>query len=173
MRKLMKWAIVPAVVVAAACGRSDAPKADDGLKNDLALASQVQPYQPQQFVSPMEQWNGQNPYQQPYMQNGYGYPAPQPSYSQARTTSTRTRTASTRRSGTYSGRRSGSSSGTVYRAPTIHRNTKRDAAIGAGAGAVIGAVSSRNKVKGAVIGGVAGAVLGGIIGHTVDVQRTP
>jgi len=54
----------------------------------------------------------------------------------------------------------------------VQKNTKRDAAIGAGAGAVIGAVTSKNKVKGAVIGGAAGAILGGVIGNNVDVKKT-
>src|SRR3954470_2012389 len=44
----------PLAMIAAACGRNDS-KADDALKNDLALASQAQPYNPQQVVSPTEQ----------------------------------------------------------------------------------------------------------------------
>src|SRR5436305_11992662 len=51
-----------------ACGRGSRSAADDALKNDLALASQAQAYQPQQFISPAEQ--GMNPYANPY-----GYPA--------------------------------------------------------------------------------------------------
>lgn len=173
MRKLTKWMMAPVMLLAAAaCGRGDAPRADDALKNDLALASQVQPYQPQQFVSPMEQWNGANPYQQPYMQPGY-YPAPQVVQTATRAPVRRTSTSTARRSTSSGSRSSGSRVGTVQRAPTVKRNTKRDAAIGAAAGAVIGATTSRDRVKGAVIGGVAGAVLGGIIGHTVDVQKTP
>src|SRR5687767_154728 len=81
MRSFTKWLLVPAVlVVAAACGSSDKP-ADDTLKNDLALASQVQPYNPQQFVSPTEAGYAANGYQgqQPYptAQGGY-YPQAQP-----------------------------------------------------------------------------------------------
>src|SRR5437868_15139789 len=64
------WLLLPAsaMVLLGACGRSNRSAADDALKNDLALASQAQAYQPQQFMSPTEQ--GMNPYANPY-----GYPA--------------------------------------------------------------------------------------------------
>ena len=52
---------------------------------------------------------------------------------------------------------------------TIQRNTKRDAAIGAGAGAVIGGAT--HGVKGGVVGAVVGGVLGGVIGNNVDVKK--
>ena len=55
MRKLNGWPCVPLAMLAVACGRSGSPAVDDALKNDLALASQAQPYNPQQFVSPTEQ----------------------------------------------------------------------------------------------------------------------
>lgn len=50
------------------------------------------------------------------------------------------------------------------------KNTKRDAAIGAGAGAVIGAtVAGRgSRVKGAVIGAAVGAAAGAVVGSTID-----
>lgn len=179
MRNVSKWVLVPAVLTAlAACGRGETAKVDEGLKNDLALASQMQPYQPQQFVSPTEAgMNGYAAYGQQYpgyAPQGY-YPQPQPVYQQPvyqpqpRATVRRTSSSGSARrsSGTYSGSRP------VYRQPTIKRNTKRDAAIGAVAGAAIGAATSRDKLKGAVIGAAAGGVLGGIIGHTVDVQRIP
>ena len=44
MRNSLKWMLVPAVFAVAACGRGDAKSVDDGLKNDLALASQMQSY---------------------------------------------------------------------------------------------------------------------------------
>lgn len=175
MRKLKMLVLVPAAVLAAACGR-DGNRVDDGLKNDLALASQAQPYMPQQFMSPQEAGYGYNPYmpQNPYAQpNPYGYPSPygypqriqtaaQPTYYPAPAPAPRRTSSSS----------SSRSSGTIYRAPQEPvRNTKRDAVIGAAAGAVIGATTSRDKLKGAIIGGVAGGVLGGIIGHTVDVQK--
>jgi hypothetical protein len=175
MRSFAKWLLVPAVLVlAAACG-DDKPAADDALKNDLALASQVQPYNPQQFMSPSEAGYGPNGYQsqQPYQtaQGGY-YPQPQvaqPVYAPApRPRATVRRVPASTRSRTSSG-------GGVYSpAPAPRepiRNTKRDAAIGAVAGGVLGAAVSRDRVKGAVIGAVAGGVLGGIIGHTIDVKR--
>ena len=65
MRKYVRLLAVPALVIAAACGRDDKPM-DDGLRNDLSLASSMQPYQPQQFVSPMEMGYGA----------GYGYAQP-------------------------------------------------------------------------------------------------
>lgn len=174
MRKMQLLVLVPAALLAAACGR-DGNRVDDALKSDLALASQAQPYGPQQFVSPQEAGYGYNPYapQNPYAPNpygGYGYPqriqtAAQPTYYPAPAP------APVRRTSTAS-RRSGG--GTIYRAPAPaepKRNTKRDAVIGATAGAVIGATTSRDKLKGAIIGAAAGGLLGGIIGHTVDVQR--
>lgn len=178
MRNFRKLLIVPAVLAVAACGRDDAPRVDDGLKNDLALASQVQPTQ--QYMSPQEMG-----YQQGY---GAPYGAPQqyqpaPAYvapAAARPATVRRVSTTTRaRRSTSSGTARSTSSGTVYRAPQpvatrteVKTNTRRDAAIGAVAGAAVGAaVSKNNRVKGAVIGAAAGGVLGGIIGAKVDVQR--
>ncbi len=161
MRALRVLMLVPAAIVAVACGRNDSGRADDALKNDLALASQAQPYM--QNFNPAEMGYGQ-----PYGYPGYNayspyappqYPQQQPYYGAApvrRTTST--------------GVRRSSSSG-VYVAREPVRHTKRDAVIGAGAGAVIGAVSSRDKLKGAIIGAAAGGLLGGIVGHTIDVDK--
>ena len=173
MRNFTKWLLVPAVLVAAAACGNDKPAADDALKNDLALASQVQPYNPQQFVSPTEAGYGANGYQQPYQtaQGGY-YPQPQvaqPVYAPA----PRPR-ATVRRVPTATRGRTSSGGGVYSPAPARRepiRNTKRDAVIGAAAGGVLGAVVSRDRVKGAVIGAVAGGVLGGIIGHTIDVKH--
>ena len=179
MRNIKKWVLVPAVLAfAAACGRGEsAAKVDEGLKNDLALASQMSPYQPQQYMSPQEMGyqNGYAPYGQQYPgmapQGYYGQPAPvyQPAPQPV------AQRATVRRASTSSGARRSTSTASrpVYREPTIKRNTKRDAIIGAAAGGVLGAVTSRDKVKGAIIGAAAGGVLGGIIGHTVDVQRIP
>ncbi|HEY8176221.1 MAG TPA: YMGG-like glycine zipper-containing protein [Gemmatimonadaceae bacterium] len=153
--------LVPAAVLAAACGR-DSAKTDDALKNDLALASQAQPYNAQQFTSPSEMGYAYNP------ATGQYQPVPRYTTPQAPVQRTAART-TTRRAST-----SRASSGTrvVYQpAPEPIRHTKRDAAIGAATGAVIGATVSRDKVKGGLIGAAAGAVLGGIIGHTVDVEK--
>lgn len=155
--------LVPAAILAAACGRDDSSKrVDDALNSDLSLAAQARPYTALDSISAAERAaiaQGIAP---------VGYVGGQPVYATPRTTAS----APVRRTTT---RRSSSGSGTVYSAParrtTIVKHTKRDAAIGAGAGAIIGAVTSRDKVKGAVIGGLAGAVLGGVIGNNVDKQR--
>jgi hypothetical protein len=144
-----------------ACSRGADARPDEALKNDLALAAQVQPYQSQQFVSPGEQ-PGANGSAQRYTAAPR---SPQPVHH----TTTATRAPARR----TSSRSSSSGSGTYYpsapREPV--RNTKRDAVIGAAAGAVLGASTSRDRVKGGIIGAAAGGILGGIIGHTVDVQH--
>jgi len=156
---VVNWSVL-GLAVLGACGKGTDARPDDALKNDLALAAQVQPYQAQQFVSPNEQQMGAYGAAPQYNASPRApvYRAPAPVYrAPAR------RTAS----------RSSGSSGTYYppapREPIRH--TGRDAAIGAAAGAVIGATTSRDKVKGGLIGAAAGGILGGIIGHTVDVQK--
>src|SRR5471032_1965824 len=54
MRKMLWTLFVPLAAIATACGRNRAPAVDDALKNDLALASQAQPYNAQQVISPTE-----------------------------------------------------------------------------------------------------------------------
>lgn len=161
MRRAMLIIAMPAAVVLAACGRNDS-KVDDALKNDLALASQAQPYNPQQFVSPMEQGLAG----QQYAPQNLQAVARQPVVAQP------VRRASTVRRSSGSGTRS--SSGGYYPAQprtTVTKHTHRDAAIGAAAGAIIGATTSRDKVKGGLIGAAVGGILGGVIGNNVDVQR--
>jgi len=150
--------LVPAAILATACGRDDSKRVDDALNSDLSLAAQARPYTALDSISAAERAaiaSGIAP---------VGYIGGQPVYTTPRTSTPVSRT-STRRS----------SGGGVYSAParrqTIVKHTKRDAAIGAATGAVLGAVTSRDKVKGAVIGGLAGAVLGGVIGNNVDVQK--
>ena len=162
MRHYVKLLLVPAIVLAAACSKNDDAKLDDALSKDLALASQVQPYQ-QQFMSPLEQqaygqYYGQ-PQQYQAVQRAGGYYQPQPVYQAPAPVY--------RRTSTSSGTRTSSTS--TAREPVRH--TGRDAAIGAAAGTVIGVVTSRDKVKGGVVGAAAGAVVGAIVGHTVDVQH--
>jgi len=165
MKNMKMLVLVPAAVVAAACGRDKAP-GDDALKNDLALAAQAQPYNPQQFASPTELGYVYDPATGQYRQ----VPQYQNAVPQQPVYRTVSRPTTTRRASSTASRSSGTR--VVYQpAPEPVRHTKRDAAIGAAAGAVIGATTSRDKLKGAIIGGAAGAVLGGIIGHTVDVQR--
>ena len=167
MKNTRMLLLVPAALLAAACGRDT--KTDDALKNDLALASQAQPFNPQQVTSAAEMGYAYNPYTGQFQPVPTGLTAASPTVRPVSTT----RRATTRRAS------SSGSSRVVYAdpgpapAPTVKRNTKRDAVIGAAAGAVIGATTSRDKMKGAVIGAVAGGVLGGIIGRTVDVQKNP
>jgi hypothetical protein len=157
MKNLKMLALIPAAILAVACGPSDNKKVDDALNSDLTLAAQARPFTAQDSISAAER---------AYAAQGLapvGYaPAAAPVAAP-----TRTRVV-------YRDRpvyRSSSSSGTYSRPTTVVKHTKRDAAIGAGAGAVIGAVTSRDKLKGAVIGGVAGAVLGGVLGNNVDKTR--
>lgn len=160
MKNIRKLLLIPVALLAAACGR-DNSKTDEALKNDLALASQAQPYNPQAFTSPTEMGYAYNPY------TGQFQPVPQTQAPVVQRVSTRP--TATRRTSTAP-RSTGTRVVYTERAEPI-RHTKRDAAIGAAAGAVIGATVSRDKVKGGLIGAVAGGVLGGIIGHTIDVQR--
>ena len=162
MKNIKSVVLVSAAMAAAACGR-DSAKTDDALKNDLALASQAQPYNPQQVTSPSEMGYVFNP------ATGQYQPVPRYTTPAAPVQRTVARTA-TRRAATRSSGSNGSR--VVYQpAPEPVRNTKRDAAIGAAAGAVIGATVSRDKIKGGLIGAAAGAVLGGIVGHTIDVDK--
>ena len=156
------------LALAGACSRGADARPDDALKNDLALAAQVQPYQAQQFMSPTEQAYGAPGVAQQYSALATApqpvVRAPAPVYR-----------APVRRTASRSSSRS-SSGGGYYPAPApaprpVVKHTKRDAAIGAGAGAVIGAVTSRDKLKGGLIGAAAGGILGAVIGNNVDVQR--
>lgn len=154
--------LVPAAILAVACGRDDSNKrVDDALNSDLSLAAQARPTTAMDSISAAErtaQQQGLAP---------VGYVGGQPVYSTPRTTVT----APVRRTST---RRSSSGGGVYYpveRRTVIVKHTKRDAAIGAATGAVLGAVTSRDKLKGAVVGGVAGAILGGVIGNNVDKTR--
>jgi hypothetical protein len=158
MRTLVKLLAVPALVLAAACGRNDAPPADAALQNDLALAGTTQPYQQQQFVSPQEQ--GYAPQAMQRTSTGYSSPQTRTVY--------RTSAPAARRRSASSGS-SYPSGGGVAAEPVRH--TQRDAVIGASAGAIIGATTSRDKVKGGLIGAAAGGILGAVVGHTVDVER--
>jgi hypothetical protein len=145
-----------------ACQRDAAPRIDDTLRQDLSLAAAVQPYAPQQFMSPVEQGYGYAPqgYYAPRAPAPVVYrsaprvirraPAPAPVYDNTE----------------------GNGSGVYSEEVVVKKNTKRDAIIGAAAGAAIGAVSTRDRVKGAIIGAAAGGILGAIIGEKVDVQRT-
>jgi hypothetical protein len=162
MRKFAQMLVVPALVVAGACSRSDSPKIDDGLQNDLSLASSAQAYQPQQYVSPTEQGYAQQAGTPQLYRTGTSagpYSAP-----------VQQRTQTVYRPASRPVYRTSSTSGSTRSAEPV-RNTKRDAVIGAAAGAVLGAATSRDKVKGGLIGAAAGGILGAVVGHTVDVKQ--
>ena len=156
---LRKLIVLPVALFAFACAKGDNKNVDSALNSDLSTAASARPYTPLDSVSAAERnaaLVGTSP-----------------------TTATRTTTAAPVRTRTiYRTRSSGGSSGssnTVYsapaRQPTVVKNTKRDAAIGAAAGAIIGATTSKDKLKGGIIGGAAGAILGGVIGNNVDVKK--
>lgn len=159
MKALKMFLLVPAAILAVACGRDDSKKVDDALNADLSLAAQARPYTAMDSISAMER---------AYAAQGLAPVGYAPAAAPVRERVVyrdrpvyRSTSSGSRSSGTYS----------TARTTTTVKHTKRDAAIGAGAGAVIGAVTSRDKLKGAVIGGVAGAVLGGVIGNNVDITK--
>ncbi|MBA3405586.1 MAG: glycine zipper 2TM domain-containing protein [Gemmatimonadaceae bacterium] len=169
MVSIKRVLLVPAAILAVACGRDDSSKSvDDALNADLTLAAQARPYMAMDSVSAAER---------AYAAQGFaplGYAAPAAYAPPVRERIVyRDRPVARRSTSRSSGssRSSGTYSAPAPRRQTVTKHVKRDAAIGAAAGAVIGATTSRDKVKGAVIGGVAGAVLGGVIGNNVDVQR--
>lgn len=171
MRTIRSIVVLAAAVAGSACQQGPTPKVDDALRQDLSLASQVQPYTPQQYLSPVEQGYGYAPagyYPQPrYAPSPYYQPQPIPTRVIYRTAPHVVRRASGP-APVYQG-----SSGGVYGGesePPIE-NTKRDAIIGAAAGAAIGVASTRNTLKGAIIGAAAGGLLGAVVGHKIDVRR--
>ena len=161
--RYVKMLVVPALVLAAGCGRNDKPM-DDALKNDLAWRRRCSRIN---RSSSCRRWSRAT------RAYGYGQYAPQP---QTGTTPARR---SRSRSAGSTARRPHARVALVERGLTAHdrdavvKNTKRDAIIGGVAGAAIGAVTTRDKLKGAVIGGVAGSVLGAVIGNNVDVKKIP
>jgi len=172
-------AALGALVVLAACGREETPALDQALRNDLSLASQMQPYQPQMYVSPMEQGQGTGAppgyYPQGYYPPAYypqPYYPPQPQqvvYRQAPAPRVIRRASAPAPASepVYSG----NGGGTYGGEGEVVTNTKRDAIIGAAAGAAIGVASTRNTLKGAIIGAAAGGLLGAVYGSKIDVQR--
>jgi hypothetical protein len=170
MRTSIKSIILaPALVLAAACSK-DKP-ADPSLNADLGLAAQANTARMDSISAAERTATATAPAPAPVT----SAPAkPAATTTPHRTTSTTTHRAS---SGTSSGTRSSgsSSAGTTASAPRTEtvKNTKRDAAIGAGAGAIIGAATSRDKLKGGVIGAAAGGILGAVIGNNVDVKKKP
>lgn len=160
-----------ALAALAACSKGEAPRMDEALKNDLSLAAQMQPYQPQMYVSPEEQGYAYGYGQPRYLQQGYyGQPYYQPRpqqvvYRQAPAPRV------VRRAPASESVYGGSSGGGYGGEAGVVKNTKRDAIIGAAAGAAIGVASTRNTLKGAIIGAAAGGLLGAVVGEKIDVRR--
>ena len=152
MKAISRFAVLPFVLLAFGCKGSDSKATDAALNSDLSLASQAHPMTAADSVSAIER---------------------------ARVNSLAAKSAPaavvTHRTVVHHVYQGSSSSASAASAPSTHvvKNTKRDAAIGAGAGAVIGAVTSRNKIKGGIIGGVAGGILGAVIGNNVDKKKVP
>jgi uncharacterized protein YcfJ len=164
MRTLKVFLFVPALVLAAACNK-DKP-ADPSLNTDLGLAAQARNGAAMDSVSAIERARTDSAARVSAARSAPAAVAP------ARSTATR-RSTTRRSTGSSSSGSTSSGNTTVAAEPRVevHKNTKRDAAIGAAAGAVLGGVVGKGGVKGAVIGGAAGAILGGVIGNNVDVQK--
>jgi hypothetical protein len=161
MKSLRTLILVPALMVAAACGR-DEPAVDAALDSDLRLAGQAAPGL--DSISMMERQDAQSQLVTTAPRRTSAAPA-------RRTTSSARRTSTARSSGSGV---SSAGTGTARAPRTVTvRNTKRDAAIGATAGAILGASTSRNKVKGGLIGAAIGGLAGAVIGHNIDVQKRP
>jgi outer membrane lipoprotein SlyB len=162
MRAILKSLIIaPALLAMSACNK-DKP-ADPSLNTDLGLAAQANNGAPLDSITAAERAKAAS-----------APAAVAPAPAKTATTTTHRSTTTTRHSTSSGSSGSTASRGSVA-APApheeVHKNTKRDAAIGAGAGAILGGVVGKGGVKGAVIGGAAGAILGGVIGNNVDVQK--
>ena len=162
MRSIVKSVLIaPALLAMAACSK-DKP-VDPSLNTDLGLAAQARTGAPLDSITAAERAKTAAPAAAP----ATVAPAPAP----RKTATTTTRRSTTRRSSSGGSSSSGSTASAPAPREEVHKNTKRDAAIGAGAGAIIGGVVAKGGVKGAIIGGAAGAILGGVIGNNVDVQK--
>lgn len=175
MRSTLKTALLaPALLLAAACSKNDRPvAADSALNTDLSLASQARSA-PLDSVTAAERLRYDSAARAAVAPTALTR-SPTPVASSHPTThtstasrSTHTHAARSRSSGTV---HTSSGGNVVYREPRVevHKNTKRDAAIGAAAGAVIG--GAKGGVKGGLIGAAVGGILGGVIGNNVDVQK--
>jgi outer membrane lipoprotein SlyB len=157
MRSFVRTLVfAPVLALGAACSKDKA--ADPSLNQDLGLAAQANQAR-LDSVTAAERLNGAAP--------ATAAAAPVATAPSAAATTTTHHTTTTTHHAS-SGTRSASAPASHVE---VHKNTNRDAAIGAGAGAILGAATSGNKVKGALIGGAAGAILGGVIGNNVDVQK--
>lgn len=163
MKSLHRLLVIPAALLAFGCKGSDSKNVDAALNSDLSMASQTRPYTPTDSVSAAER----------VKINSYTTAPTAAAPVRERTVVHHVYTPS--RSSSRASSSEGSYTPPARTGPIDHveKNTKRDAAIGAGAGAVIGAVTSKNKVKGGIIGGVVGGILGGVVGNNVDKRKVP
>ncbi len=174
MKSLHRLFIVPAALLAFGCKGSDSKNVDAALNSDLTTAAQARPFTPADSVSAAERART-NSYANAPAATAPAAAAPVTH----RTVVHHVYERSPSSSGSHASSSSSGSSGAYYPpAPArpvdhVEKNTKRDAAIGAGAGAVLGAVTSKNKVKGGIIGGVVGGILGGVVGNNVDKRKVP
>lgn len=158
MRTAKRLAILPALLFLTACGGDEAKSSPDlSFLDELELA--VSAVDSSAALDPAER--GLQLVEEAPEADIAASPAKPAASTPARSSATR-----------QSGSRSAGTSPAPAPAPRVVtvKNTKRDAAIGAGAGAVIGAtVAGRGeRVQGAAIGAVVGGVLGGVIGNNVD-----
>ena len=155
--------LVPMAALAVACGRSKSPALDDALKNDLALASQAQAYNPQQFVSPTKRAMRRTAAVRAAHAPDGGAPAVDRDASYVDRSSFERRLELVGRSGGYypAPRRRRRSRSTLVVTPPSVRPPVRSSAPS----------TSRDKVKGGLIGAAAGGILGAVIGNNVDVQE--
>jgi hypothetical protein len=161
MRLFKNVAVLPLLIVAAACGREPAQTAAPDLSFLRELELAVSAPQGEAVISPLELRASAGEEQRVEA-------APQPA-AQPRAAAPRPAQSTARRTTS-----SGSSAASAPSAPvgrTVEvKNTRRDAAIGAGAGAVLGAVVAGpdRRVRGAVIGGAVGGATGAIVGSTIN-----
>ena len=79
MKKFKMFLIVPAAILAVACGRDDSKKVDDALNADLTLAAQARPYTAMDSISAMERaYAAQGLAPVGYAPNGYAPVVNQP-----------------------------------------------------------------------------------------------
>ena len=136
MRKYVKMLVVPALVLAAACGRDEKPM-DEALKNDLAWRRRCRHTN---RSSSCRRWSR--------AMTATGTARSRSSL----TATTRARRSLLRSAGSIARRRRSSSgtysTGTASTGTRVVKNTKRDAIIGGVAGAAIGAVTTSRQAQG-------------------------
>jgi hypothetical protein len=169
MKAYSRLAVVPVLLLVAACGREEAPLASDAqFLAELELA--IAPPTEAPVISPAE-LGMESMLTSPDLSEAPASPAQAANPAPARPAPSRS--AAPARSSASSGRSaSGSTASASAPAPRVETvsNARRDAVIGAGAGAVLGATvaGSNNRVRGAVIGAAVGGATGAVVGSTIN-----